>query len=499
MKSMDLNALVFIWIGSFVLTSLIMAGMVIYFGRRKQYIPNCIGAIMVPAFIVLTSISLYFCPDFGAVTLKEVIFVLASAFVLMLLGYYDKGGKLSKCFLAAAIFASFLFLPLGSFDYQFSLLCQFIAILVWLWFVYSLTAMNKVDGLVVSEGSFIGFVSFVECWFLALMVADSFVAISVVSISFAISLFSFKNWNSYPAKIKLEASSLLPIGFVLGWVLMKLASGGAWMFAVLLPSIFLLESGYALVKKVFFKQANAVPFAVKAAEGGAYHNLIVKHIMKANIVVVIFASFTPKNISSWSFFLLTLLWVVFEMNKLKNFGSPEPTIREITKGIFGELKNAFKQQKNFYSTLSGNLKTTGNIKEALEATNRGIAGTSVSAEQRDSGEYDEANTAEVKTVAEEDLHLRQKEESYLAEDVEQISTGGSDLEHKDIAVNHDSEADTGVVNNGKVSADKKSKAKVAKGKKGSKSSKDKKDGKSEKTADDTKKVKKSVKHKNEQE
>jgi len=364
MAAIDFNTLMFVWIGLFVAVSLTTAGVVIYFGRKKGRMPVHSGMMLVPYFAIIAAVSLYFCPDLGCTSQAEIIFVIAASFIFAVLGYYNNG-KVTKAFSAAAVLASFLFLPTDSFNYPLPLLCIFTAAVIWVWFMYSLFKMNEVDGLVLSEGSFIGFVSFGECWLLTVMMSDSFSGVALVAISFAIALFSFKNWCAYPAKIKLSIDALLPIGFVLGWVLMKLASEGAWMFAVLLPSLFLAESGYALLKKVLFRKEEAVTFAVKAAREGFYHNLIVKHIFKANLVIMVFAAFAPRNFPGLPFVILTFVWVAFEMNKLKNFGQPEPTIRAITKGIFSEFKKGLEQQKEFYTIVSKHYAETHNLKEAF--------------------------------------------------------------------------------------------------------------------------------------
>lgn len=369
MKDIDFNSLFFVWIGFFVLISLITAVTVVWYGRKKGYIPQRAGLIMVPSFAVMAAFSLYFCPSLGGTSLSEVIFVIAASLLLMMFGFCNNG-KLIKGAVAAAVLAAFMFLPVGSFGYPASVLCQVAAAVIWILFIYSLFVMNDVDGSVLSEGSFIGFVVFAECWLLTVLISDSFSAVAIISVTFAIALFSFKNWNAFPAKIKLGADVLLPVGFVLGWVLMKMASMGAWMFAILLPSLFLMEAGYALIKKVVLKQKEALTFAVQAARAGAYQNLIVKHMFKANLVIMIFAAFTPKNISGMPFFFLTVAWVIFEMNKLKNFGQPEPTIREITKGIFGEAKKAFEQQSGFYSVLYKHFKETGSLKQAFALANK---------------------------------------------------------------------------------------------------------------------------------
>ncbi len=366
MKGIDFYSMFFVWLGIFVFVSLVTAGTVIFFGKKKGYIPEKLGALTVPYFVLLFTVP--FCLSFSVFngSLAETVFVMFTAVVLMMCGY--RGDKnLIKAGTAAAILTSFLFLPSGSFDYTFLPVAVVSAVALWLFFIYSLFKMNKVDGLVVSEGSFIGFIVFAECLFLSLSNSVHIMSsplVAFAAISFALALYSFKNWTAFPAKIRLGAEVLLPAGFVLGWLLLKMAASGAWIFAIILPLLFLMETGYALLKQ-HFKKEPTESFAVQAAESGAYHNLIVKHIFRANLGLAVFAAFTPQSGYSLALLGISVVWVILEMDKLKHFGQPEPTIRGITKGIFSELKKSFAEQKEFYTEVSKNYKESGNLKDAL--------------------------------------------------------------------------------------------------------------------------------------
>lgn len=373
MKDMDFTSLIFIWIGFLVLVNIITAGLVIYRGRKKLPLYRSAGAVVIPLFVLLAGFSLMFCPNMGAVSDFEAGFVLSSALILMLLSYFASA-LIVKLFVLAAIVGSFFFLPHTAFAFagDYWIFACIAAAAVWGWLIFSFVKLNDVDGLTISEGTFIGLAIFFESWFLAVLLADNFAAVGLIGASMAICLYAFKNWNKYPAKIPLGNPCVLPVAFISGWLLVKIGSEGAWLFAVIIPMFYLAETGYAWFKKIVLKVPNAQPFLLLQKDKGAYQNLLVTFVFKANIVLLIFATFTPKSVSGWSFFGLAVVWIIYELNKLKSFGEPEPTIRGITKGIFTEAKKGLKEQGAFYSLIGKNLKEGKSIKAALSDTNAAL-------------------------------------------------------------------------------------------------------------------------------
>ncbi len=103
--------------------------------------------------------------------------------------------------------------------------------------------MDGIDGISGIEAGSIGLGVFI----LALLVpVTEFVGAGYIGLGITAIMIGFLIWNWHPAKLFLGDVGSIPLGFILGWVLLDIASNGAWAIALILPSYYLFDATYTL-------------------------------------------------------------------------------------------------------------------------------------------------------------------------------------------------------------------------------------------------------------
>jgi UDP-N-acetylmuramyl pentapeptide phosphotransferase/UDP-N-acetylglucosamine-1-phosphate transferase len=156
---------------------------------------------------------------------------------------------------------------------------------LWLWFVNLFNFMDGIDGISGVEAISIGLG-------LALVgqlggLASDLVALPVLLSAAAL---GFLAWNWPPAKLFLGDVGSIPLGYLLGWLLLAAAAQGQWAAALILPLYYLADATVTLAKrglrgaKVW--QAHREHFYQRAVQGGLSHGAVVLRVLVCNVALV---------------------------------------------------------------------------------------------------------------------------------------------------------------------------------------------------------------------
>ena len=186
--------------------------------------------------------------------------------------------------------------------------------LAWLWFVNLFNFMDGIDGIAGSETGAIGLGAVLLAAVGALGVAEA--ALGLVLVGAAV---GFLAWNWQPAKIFLGDVGSVPLGYLIGWLLLALACQGLWPAALLLPAYYLADASLTLARRLLRReriwQAHREHFYQHAVRQGRSHAFVVVLISATNGGLLILALISTigdvagyAGLASGAILISGLLW-----------------------------------------------------------------------------------------------------------------------------------------------------------------------------------------------
>jgi UDP-N-acetylmuramyl pentapeptide phosphotransferase/UDP-N-acetylglucosamine-1-phosphate transferase len=165
------------------------------------------------------------------------------------------------------------------------------AVLVWVWFVNLFNFMDGIDGIAGVEAATNGFGLFLIA--LLFPAAGALPGFALYALTIVAAALGFLWWNWEPAKVFLGDVGSVPLGFLLGFLLLSLAAAGLWPAALILPLYYLADSGVTLVRRIAagekIWQAHAGHFYQRAARRLGSHAATVRAIAFADLCLVALA------------------------------------------------------------------------------------------------------------------------------------------------------------------------------------------------------------------
>jgi UDP-N-acetylmuramyl pentapeptide phosphotransferase/UDP-N-acetylglucosamine-1-phosphate transferase len=119
---------------------------------------------------------------------------------------------------------------------------------------------------------------------------------TIVSLALCGAMIGFAYFNRPVAKLFLGDVGSLPIGLLLGWLLVQLAGRGALAAAILLPLYYLADATITLVHRLIAGekvwQAHRSHFYQRATDRGFSVSQVVAHVLAVNVALAALALFT---------------------------------------------------------------------------------------------------------------------------------------------------------------------------------------------------------------
>jgi len=175
--------------------------------------------------------------------------------------------------------------------------------LAWIWFVNLFNFMDGIDGIAGSEAAAIG----VGLVLIAGFGIGRDPGIAALGAVVAAAALGFLVWNWAPAKIFLGDVGSVPLGYVLGFLLLGLAARGWWKAALILPVYFLADATLTLLRRLArgerVWQAHREHFYQRAVQRGLTHDAVVRRVIAADIMLI-GCAWAAEN--EWGFTVLAL-------------------------------------------------------------------------------------------------------------------------------------------------------------------------------------------------
>jgi UDP-N-acetylmuramyl pentapeptide phosphotransferase/UDP-N-acetylglucosamine-1-phosphate transferase len=158
--------------------------------------------------------------------------------------------------------------------------------LVWIWWINLFNFMDGIDGLAGTEAAAIG----ASLLLFAGVGAGADPALRTLAAVVTGAAIGFLVWNWSPARIFLGDIGSVPLGYVLGFLLLDLAARGRWTIAVILPLYFLADATITLLRRLLrgerVWQAHREHFYQHAVRRGLGHAAVVKRVIAADLVLI---------------------------------------------------------------------------------------------------------------------------------------------------------------------------------------------------------------------
>ncbi len=190
--------------------------------------------------------------------------------------------------------------------------------LAWLWFVNLFNFMDGIDGISGVETASIGAGIALVAWFVG-----SFATIGF-GLAAAGAALGFLAWNWHPARVFLGDVGSVPLGFLLGWLLIGAALDGAWAAALILPAYYWTDASLTLALRLVRAEpvwrAHRSHFYQRAVQHGMSHGDVARQLVSANLVLIALA-YLSTQATPWLALALAVLPVA---TLLRRFGRATP-------------------------------------------------------------------------------------------------------------------------------------------------------------------------------
>ena len=117
----------------------------------------------------------------------------------------------------------------------------------------------------------------------------------------------FLVWNWHPASIFMGDVGSVPLGFLLGWLLLRTASEGQWAPALILPLVYLTDSGLTYAARIagreqFWRPHRDHYYQRAALREGVTHADVVKVILLGDVALIGMAILATQGLIALSLF-----------------------------------------------------------------------------------------------------------------------------------------------------------------------------------------------------
>lgn len=203
-------------------------------------------------------------------------------------------------------------MPITLFDgYLPEWLDKLVIGVLWLWFINLFNFMDGIDGLSASEMICI---SVGLCLIIA--VAGTFPSnLFLYGLIVAGAGCGFLWWNWHPAKIFLGDVGSIPIGFLLGYLLLLAVDAGYGIAVLILPAYYLSDSTIILFSRLWRGKkiwvAHSEHYYQKAVRSGRSHDSVARYVFGVNLLLILLATMSVLNPPLALLFLALAYMLVF--------------------------------------------------------------------------------------------------------------------------------------------------------------------------------------------
>lgn len=104
-------------------------------------------------------------------------------------------------------------------------------------------------------------------------------------------MLGFGVWNRAPARLFMGDGGAIPLGFILGGLLLHLAAQGFWQVALILPLYYLADAGLTVLRRLFLGrriwEAHREHFFQRPLQAGRSHGWVLRRVAPVMVLLVV--------------------------------------------------------------------------------------------------------------------------------------------------------------------------------------------------------------------
>ncbi|HAA93485.1 MAG TPA: UDP-N-acetylmuramyl pentapeptide phosphotransferase, partial [Rhodospirillaceae bacterium] len=166
-----------------------------------------------------------------------------------------------------------------------------VTVLAWVWFVNLFNFMDGIDGIAAVETIIVAGGLAVLALIVPARAPDIWFPLSLIAATLG-----FLWWNWHPAKLFLGDVGSVPLGFLLGGLLILTAMKGAWLAALILPLYFLADATLTLFLRALKRepvwQAHRQHCYQQAVQNGKSHAAVSIAVGLIGLVLICLGAFS---------------------------------------------------------------------------------------------------------------------------------------------------------------------------------------------------------------
>lgn len=162
---------------------------------------------------------------------------------------------------------------------------------IWVWFINTYNFMDGIDGITAIETISIG-----TGLFLIILLCGEQSEVALSGLVLAASALGFIWWNWSPSQLFLGDVGSIPLGFIIGWLLLQILPTPLWPISIIIPLYYLSDATITLLIRCLNRERFWLPhrkhFYQLATSRGLSHAHVSSTILILNICLIAWAWFS---------------------------------------------------------------------------------------------------------------------------------------------------------------------------------------------------------------
>ena len=162
---------------------------------------------------------------------------------------------------------------------------------IWVWFINIFNFMDGIDGITAVETISIG-----TGLFFIIFISGELSEIALSGLVLAASALGFIWWNWSPSQLFLGDVGSIPLGFIIGWLLLQILPTPLWPISIIIPLYYLSDATITLLIRCLNRERFWLPhrkhFYQLATSRGLSHAHVSSTILILNICLIAWAWFS---------------------------------------------------------------------------------------------------------------------------------------------------------------------------------------------------------------